>query len=225
MGGEHSVLVLEDLSHARWRAPVSVDDVEKFSTAADEIANIDVPSEIPPVDLDNWKWHSAWSGFVADSSKLIASGLVDQQWLDQYLAKAAAIESKVDIRGDSLAHGDLWLQNWCRTGDRGAVWVDWSGACRANSLLNRAWGECGIRAAGGPKSIVFPKNDDEPAWAMWMCGRTLSFAAEWHTDPRPRLVETLMREAAAALDWMSEACDLPRPLSSDAAIVHAAWRP
>jgi hypothetical protein len=165
-----------------------------------------------------------WTRFARDSKALFDSGIVDSAWFAAHIDELVALEAQVDITGNGLVHGDTWRQNWC-IADRGAVLVDWSGAARGNPLLNRAWAECAIRATSGPNNIVFPADSDEPVWATWMCGRALGFVVDVMDDPRPRLVETVLREAAASIDWMCNTLGIDRPTIAPRAQVDSAWRP
>lgn len=118
-------------------------------------------------------------------------------------------------------HGDLWLQNWCRTG-RGAVFVDWSGSHRGNPLVTRAWAEGGVRAAAGPAGIVLPPG--RPEWAAWLAGQAAFFLTLVpHT--MPRLVETQRREALATLRWACDEIGLPHPDPGPVFAALGPWRP
>lgn len=225
--GVPSLLVLEDLSGARWRTPVTQADAGMLREALDALADLDAPGELPTLDASWDHLRHAWSAFAGERrADLLATGLVDEAWVDRHAEWLTGLERDASLTGSQLVHGDLWMQNWCRVDGRGAVLVDWSGACRGNARINHAWGECAVRAAGGPPGIVMdPGADDAPAWAAWMCGRALDFAVDVAGDDRARLVETVRREAAAAIDWACEACDLPRPRTAERARVDPAWRP
>lgn len=224
--GDLSVLVLEDLSHARWRTPLERPDVQRLADALTQLTAVDVPAGIPDIAPGDDHVRPAWSLFERDGAALVATGLVDADWLDAHALRLAQLEARVELCGSQLVHLDLWLQNWCRLDDRGAVIVDWSGACRGNARINDAWGECAVRAGGGPGGVVLPAGaDDEPQWAAWMCARALDFAVQSANDPRDRLRETILREAAAALAWLVEACDVPMPQLAEHARVDPAWRP
>lgn len=223
--GDVSVLVLEDLSHARWGTPLRRADVERLTSTLEQVASTSPPAAIPALDPTWQHMRAAWQFLAEHGDEVVATGLVDRAWLDANARALARLEMPLDLVGDQLVHGDLWMQNWCRLDDRGAVIVDWSGACRGNARINDAWAECAVRAAGGPAGVAFAPAPDEAAWAAWMCGRALDFAVQSRDDPRPRLVETIRREAAAALVWLCAACELPMPQVAEHARVDPAWRP
>ncbi|MFN0130592.1 MAG: hypothetical protein ACKV19_28355 [Verrucomicrobiales bacterium] len=225
--GEPELIVLEDLSQARWNPPVTARDAAALRAALDQLAEAPAPAALRVLDPMERHMRHAWNAFAStERDAVLATGLVDEGWLDAHGAALARIEQGARLDGDRLVHGDLWMQNWCRVDGRGAVIVDWSCASRANARINQAWAECAVRAAGGPGGVVLPAGAaDEPAWAAWMCGRALDYAVGVHNEPRERLVETVRREAAAALEWLCQACDWPIPRIAPHVRVNRAWRP
>lgn len=208
------VLVIEDLSNARWGTPLTEADCDLLSAAFDELSSIAAPEGLRPVSLT-----PRWAALAAEPERLLRIGLVDEPWLRHLPALVAA--DVADVRGDRLVHRDLWLQNWCRA-DRGAVIVDWYNAGPANPMLMRAWGEAGIRAAGGPPGRVCR---DAPEWATLMAGLAAWFLSEDGPDTDPRLIETERREAWATLRWACDELDLPHPTPSEAFTRLGPWRP
>ena len=210
------VLVIEDLSGARWGTPVTEADCDALSAAFDELRGVGAPDGIKPVTLT-----PRWADLAAEPERLLRIGLVsDPAWLRHLDALVAA--DTADLAGDRLVHRDLWLQNWCRAGSRGAVIVDWYGACAANPMLMRAWGEAGIRAAAGPHGRVL---SGEPAWAVAMAGFAAWFLSEDGPDTDPRLIETERREALATLRWACDELDLPYPEPGEELASLGPWRP
>lgn len=225
--GEPELIVLEDLSQARWTPPVTARDASMLRAALDQLAEAPGPATLRVLDPMGRHMRQAWNAFAStERDAVLATGFVDEGWLDAHGAALAQIEQGARLDGDRLVHGDLWMQNWCRVDGRGAVIVDWSCASRANERINRAWAECAVRAAGGPGGIVLPAGaPDEPEWSAYMCGRALDYAVSVQDEPRDRLVETVRREAAAAIAWLCQACDLPMPRIAPHARVDPAWRP
>jgi hypothetical protein len=216
-GGEDvpRVLVTEDLSGARWGAPVTAADAGLLGDAFDALAGVPAPAGLAPVTFE-----PGWARFARDPAPLLATGLVDAGWLDRHLPALAAAEATVDTAGDRLVHLDLWLQNWCRAA-RGAVLVDWAGAAAADPLLMRAWAEAGVRAAGGPPGLVLR---GEPGWAAWAAGIAGSFLSE-NAGTYVRLLETERREALATLRWACAELGLPEPAVSPPFAALPTWRP
>ena len=138
------------------------------------------------------------------------------------LPDLVAAESPIDLAGDGLVHGDLFLQNWCRA-DRGAVIVDWARPWRGNGAFCVAWGEAGVRAAGGPAGVVLPPGS--ASWAAFVAGQIVWFLLDHDGPVQPRLGESERREAFAALCWAADELDLPRPEPAPGFLPHGPWRP
>lgn len=209
------VIVIEDLSSARWGTPVTEADCDALSAAFDELLGVRAPDGIGPVTLT-----PRWADIAAEPDRLLRIGLADEAWL-RHLPVLVEADATVDLAGDRLVHRDLWLQNWCRA-ERGAVIVDWYGAVAANPMLMRAWGEAGIRAAAGPQGRVLK---GEPGWAAAMAGFAAWFLSEDPPDTDPRLVETERREAWATLRWACDELDLPYPEPGPQLRDLGPWRP
>jgi hypothetical protein len=212
-----SVLVIEDLSRARWGAPLEARDAELLRDALLALADVKALAGLPALELRH-----RWRMLATDPSALSASGLVDETWFSRCAPELISAEAATDVAGDRLVHGDLFLQNWCRA-DRGAVIVDWAHPWRGNGHFSLAWGEAGVRAAGGPGGVVVAPGC--AAWAAFIAGQIV-----WdHVDHRglvhPRLAESERREAYAALCWAADELDLPRPRPAPGYLPRGGWRP
>jgi len=200
--GPPAVLVTEDLSNARWGAPVTAADAAALRTALDGLGELPAPDGLGAIDTG-----PGWTAFADDRAPLVATGLVDDAWAERHLPALTPAAAAAGRSGDRLAHLDVWLQNWCRT-ERGVVLVDWAGCGAGNPLAMRAWGEAAVRAAGGPQGIVL---DAHPEWAAWMAGNAAFYLSRVGPDTAPRLAETERREAVATLRWACEELGLPVP--------------
>jgi len=214
-GGD--VLVIEDLSHARWGAPVTEEDCDLLLAAFDELADVRAPEGLEPVSFGSPRW----ADLAAAPERLLATGLADEPWLSAHLPDLVAAD-RAALAGDRLVHRDLWLQNWCRVPGRGAVIVDWAGAVAAEHLLMRAWGEASVRAAAGPPGRIVR---DAPEWSALMSGLAAGFLTEDLPETMPRLVETLRREAWATLRWACDDLGLPYPEPGPEITELGPWRP
>ncbi|MCZ4496323.1 MAG: phosphotransferase, partial [Thermoleophilia bacterium] len=186
------------------------------------------PEGVEVLDDSHQLASTTWTQLADDPTPLLATGIADEAWCDRAVARLAAASQRVDIAGDHLVHGDLWRQNWCTAADRGAVLVDWTGAARGNPLVNAAWGECGVRACGGPGGIVFPAGHREHGpWSAWMSGLAVGFLLHRYAERArtPRLHETQLREAIAGLAWASETLGIDAPTPAADVLPAGPWRP
>lgn len=225
--GVPAVLVLEDLADAAWGAPLDDDAVDALDRALAQIEAVESPLAARCANPGSWP--TPWAALVDDAAPLVASGIVDAAWAELALSALLEAAGRVDPCGDGLVHGDLWLQNWCRA-SRGAVLVDWTGARLGNPAINRAWGECGVRAAGGPAGrICRTGREDTAAWSAWMAGQAAAFhvgtLAREGPALRPRLVETERRELLAALAWTCDELGLAHPQPDPSVVPPPHWRP
>ncbi len=223
-----NVLVVDDLSGASWGTPVDEIRARQLRDALDTVATTTPPGELDALPaIDPWPG-CGWQQLLERPAPLVARGLVDDAWLAQHGHELRTAAETIDCSGQGLVHGDLWLQNWCSTPD-GARLVDWTGAAIGNPRLNHAWGECGVRAAGGPSSLVLGADDpDHDGWAAWMCGLACSFVAfdDFDRAEHRRLHLTQLREAAAALEWVCEALDIELPGTlRETAVAAGPWQP
>ncbi|MCW2925207.1 MAG: hypothetical protein JWM98_2611 [Thermoleophilia bacterium] len=224
-----TLLVTESLGAASWGAPVDDVQARALRAALDDVAQATPPVGITPIPAERRLHARTWAELAADPAPLVESGLVDQAWCDASLTPLAEAAARADVAGTTLVHGDLWRQNWCWAGpERGAVLVDWTGAALGDPMVNLAWGECGVRACGGPPGLVVerahPRHDE---WCAWMTGLAVRFALDdWaHRHVAPRLHETQLREALAALAWACETFSLPDPGTDSAMVPPGPWRP
>jgi hypothetical protein len=214
-----SVLVIEDLSTARWGTPLDARDASLLRDALEEMAARPVLDWLDPEPELKGRWTS---DLAAAPARLAESGLVDGRWLAHAMPDLLAAESSVDLDGDRLLHPDLFVQNWCRAG-RGAVLVDWEHPCRGNPVFNLAWGELGVRCAGGPAGSVLAAG--QPGWAAYMAGLVAWFLLDHDEPPSPRLTETERREAYVGMCWAADEPGLARPVPAPGFLPAGPWRP
>lgn len=225
-GGDDSptVLVLEDLSDARWGTPVTPADARSLRDALETLASRPAPWGLDPL-APHATHDRGWRHVDPEAAERV--GIAPAAWIERHRDVLVAASDTVDVSGDSLVHDDLWLQNWCRA-ERGAVLVDWAGAALGNARLNHAWGEAGIRASGGPAGIVLGAGEgDHDGWAAYMAGLATSFLVgdEQHAEAMPRLHATQAREAIACITWACDALEIERPPIAPVFASLGPWEP
>jgi hypothetical protein len=203
LGIGHDVLVLEDLSRARWPPPYA-DDGERLLEAV-EAVNATAPPPLPALPPTS----ARWSSVAGRAEGLLTLGLCDEDWLGLALPALAEAEARAELDGDGLVHADLYSGNVCFAG-RGPVLVDWGCARRGSATVDTAlaagsiWVEDGIRLPLRDESALAAL-----ATGIWAEG-LLSPLPET-IDPASALVADLASDLRAGLVWAADAVGLPPP--------------
>ena len=201
------VLVLEDLSEARWPPPYP-DDVTPLFDALNRLAEVEPP---PAIALLERGEEPRWEQVGRDPEAFLRLGLCSREWLEGSLAALVEAERGAVIAGDRLVHNDLYSGNLCFAGDR-AVLVDWAVARRGDPLLDRAFAVLSVRVEGGRlPPLEFP---GEASFAALLSG----LGAVEAPLPLPDWAEsgsTLRQDQAGdlrhSLAWAAETLGLPPP--------------
>lgn len=213
--GSIRVLVTEDLSSARWGIPLDDNDASMLGDALGQIGLVAPPAGLPALPVQRQWQHPI--------ERIAAWGLASHAWLERHLPPLSEAAQRADPTGSQLVHADVFVQNWCRA-ERGAVLVDWAGCGIGNVMVSRAWGEAGVRAAGGPAGIVV-EHGRAPEWAAWIAGQFVDNHLG-HTMPAPeRLAETERREAIAALAWACDELQIEHATHAPGFMPAGSWRP
>jgi len=197
------VVLLEDLSHARWPPPYPADVTPLFAALAE------VAAASPPPQLRHLEHESRWQAVAADPSPLLALGLCSREWLERALPALQGAEGRVPQSGAGLVHYDVWAGNLCFA-ERGAVLVDWAEAHIGNPRIDVAFALLSLRVEGASPPAV----DDEQALAAYVTGALATDAPkplpEW-ANPGSTLREDQRADLAVALHWTAQQLGLPPP--------------
>ena len=120
--GDRPVLLLEDLTDARWPPPWRPGDEEIVLAALEELHAATPPPGLPGAGDE---FADSWPEVMRDPVPLLGLGLVSDVWLDRNLATFAAASQRAQIAGDSVAHRDIRSDNSCFTEVRTRC-VDWT---------------------------------------------------------------------------------------------------
>jgi hypothetical protein len=198
----HPLLVLEDLSAARWPPPWDARMVDLVLHGIDDIHAGD--GDVPRFAEDA----SGWAEVARDRAPLLALGLADPGWVDRALPRLVAAEAACVTAGDALCHFDLRSDNLCVVRDR-AVFIDWACACRADPRLDVGFWLPSLAAEGGPPpDAILP---DAPEIAAWVSGFFAARAGQPMIPDAPRVREVQRRQLVTALPWVARALGLPPP--------------
>lgn len=206
-GGEVPILVLEDLSAARWPPPWSRETVDRVMHTLAEVACTRPPQGLP--ELESLRAAlSGWTVVAAGPRPFLSLRLCSEDWLEIALPELVRAESEAVLAGDRLVHLDVRSDNICFAADR-TMLIDWNWACRGNPRADVAAWLPSLHAEGGPPpEELLP---DEPEHAALISGYFASNAGLPPPETGPRVREGQLRALRTALPWAARALSLPHP--------------
>ena len=208
-GGDEPILVLENLSHADWPPPWSVDRVRRVLDTIAEIGRQPIPDAAKPVDAD---WVSrGWHRVAEDPEPFLSLGICSSAWLDRALPTLLAAAESAQLKGDQLLHLDVRSDNLCFDGDR-TLFVDWNHACVGNPEVDRTFLIPSMVSEGGPAP------EEVGSFAPEMVAVVSGFFAGEAGLPQipgaPGIRAVQRAQLEAALPWAIRALGLPAGFSS-----------
>jgi hypothetical protein len=146
--GDAFVLVLADLSQARW-PPVWDDSLIEQAFASLDKVHAATATGIPQgqqSDLDAWP---NWGAVLEASDRVCDATGLTRDWLATHAGALRDLASSARVGGATFVHGDTHAGNVCSVGER-ALWVDWSSAHLGDPAEDFALLATSIAADGGP---------------------------------------------------------------------------
>jgi hypothetical protein len=204
--GPVPVLVLEDLSDARWPPPWRRGQVEHVLNVLADVASTPCPTWATPIGelgiFDGWS-------LVADDPKpFLRLGLVSGDWLDAALPGLVAAQAPPELEGTAMLHLDVRSDNVCFTPER-ALLVDWNLVSRGNPLFDVAAWLPSLELEGGPSPEAV--RADAGIFATALAGYFCSRAAMADIPDAPRVRRVQLDQATTALPWAARCLGLPAP--------------
>jgi hypothetical protein len=204
---DRPLLILEDLSDARWPPPWEAGDVDRVRETLERVWDAPVPSHLPGAERMSMMFER-WPAMAASPDGFLSLGLGSREWLEtcaQTLADGAASAS---VSGADLLHLDVRSDNMCFAGDR-TVLVDWNWASRGSRELDLAAWLPSLRLEGGPLP-------EEVGGGLGAYAAALSsfFAAQAFLPPpegAPTVRKFQLRQLRIALPWACRELGLPQP--------------
>ena len=196
--GDPPLLVLEDLSEARWPPPWDETAIGDVRTALAELWATPAPEWVPSIAVERQWLLGGWAAVEEDPQPFLTLGLRSAAWLDESLPLLRRAAERAPIEGDSLIHLDVRSDNLCLT-DRGAVLVDWNLVHVANPELDLAAWAPSLHLEGGPSPDTLVPRAPELAAAL-----SGFFAARAGLPPpptAPRVREIQRAQLEVALPW------------------------
>lgn len=208
--GEPPVLILEDLSSARWPSPWSRHDVERVLATLAAVAATPAPQGVPELESLRDTGLAGWSRVAGDPLPFLSLGLCSERWLRDALPALRDAADRADLSGGSLLHSDVRSDNLCFAGDR-TILIDWNFACRGNPRLDVAAWLPSLSAEGGPPPWeIMP---GEPGLAALLAGYFAARAGLPPPQPGSRVRDVQLAQLRVALPWAVRELALP-PLDS-----------
>jgi hypothetical protein len=199
------LLVLEDLSGARWPPPWDEDSVAAVRATLEQVWAVSAPDWIPPV-TDEVEWLlGGWAEIERDPEPFLSAGLCSRRWLQQALRVLREAAETSAIAGNALLHLDVRSDNICLA-ERGAVLVDWNLAHVGNPDLDLAAWLPSLESEGGPQpEELLP---DAPGFAALLAGFFGSRVGLPPPPTAPRVREVQLSQLRTALPWAARALGL-----------------
>jgi hypothetical protein len=205
--GPAPVLLLEDLSDARWPPPWDATLVQRMLDTLEAVAATRCPAWAPSVHHQS-DIFSGWSQVATDPGPFLALGLVTPGWLDAALPELRRHERPAELEGSALLHFDVRSDNMCFTQDR-AVLVDWNWIARGNPLFDVAAWLPSLEQEGGPApEDVRP---EAGLFAAALAGYFCANAGREDIPDAPHVRRIQRQQAMSALPWAARWLGLPPP--------------
>jgi hypothetical protein len=205
---ELPLLVLEDLSGARWPPPWSREDVHAVLGTLAHVRSLHLPGLPSSTSLGELE-AGTWSSLSLHPAAFLALGLCSEAWLRAALPSLiegeAVAKEQMLVGGDTL-HLDVRSDNLCFVNGR-VVLVDWNWVAYGNGEVDIAFWLPSLHSEGGPApEEILP---DAPHWAAAVSGFFASRAGLPFIPNAPRVREVQLSQLKSALPWAQRALRLP----------------
>lgn len=200
------LLVIEDLSAARWPPPWDAESIDAVRATLAQVWATPPPEWVPPI-TDEIEWLlGGWAEIERDPEPFLSAGVCSREWLDTALPPLREAAENAPIAGDALIHLDVRSDNICLAA-RGAVLVDWNLVHVGNPDLDLAAWLPSLAAEGGPRPDQILS--DAGAFASLLAGFFGSRVGLPPPPTAPRVREVQLSQLREALPWAAGELDLP----------------
>ena len=205
---EPPLLVLEDLSGARWPPPWDETSIRSVRATLAAVAATPPPDGLSTVRADEETLLGGWAAIERDPEPFLSLGLCSQEWLARSLPALREAAESAPIDGDALLHLDVRSDNICLTA-RGAILVDWNHACIGNPDLDLAAWLPSLRLEGGPApESMLP---GAAGFAALLAGFFACRAGLPPPETAPHVRAIQLAQAGVALPWAVRELGLSKP--------------
>ena len=207
--GQAPLLLLEDLSDARWPPEWRLGDVDAVLDALTSLQDgSSILGDLPQVEEahPDATLRSNWNQIEADPLPFLSLGLCREPWLQEALPALHEAAEIAPLEGGDILHLDVRSDNLCFKG-RQAVLVDWNHVCRGNRELDIAFWLPSLHSEGGPKPEAITAM--EPGWPAVVSGYFAARAGLPPITQAPMVRDVQLSQLRAALPWAVRALGLP----------------
>lgn len=209
---EHPLLVLEDLSVARWPPPYPADTRPLFDVLL-EVARAPHPDGLERLQDRGPDGATFWERVGDRAPDFLALGLCSPDWLDRALPALAQSERAVTFAGEDLCHLDVFAGNVCFLDGRGPVLVDWATPAIGNAWVDVGFAVVSVLSEGGrlPEGLTLPGGRSIAAFlAGHNAHEVILPHPEW-ARPDASLRADQLGDLRSALPWAASELGLPPP--------------
>jgi len=201
--GVQPILLLEDLSMARWPPPWSAVELDTLWATLDAMREIEPPSWARDIEESEREHLSGWERVSSEDRQFLSLGLTTRAWLDTALPTLVSASGGARLSGTSLVHFDLRSDNICFADGQMKI-VDWNHIGRGNPDIDRVSILLSLHHEGGPEIVP-----DSHGLAALMSGY---FGAQAGLPPIPRapaVRQLQLKQLRVALAWVIRELGLP----------------
>jgi thiamine kinase-like enzyme len=200
------LLVIEDLSLARWPPPWDRRAVDLVLERLEAVNS--TKAELPRFSEAHGALTGGWAAVADDPGPFLSLGLASREWLVRALPRLIEAETDCPMEGEAVTHCDLRSDNICLTA-AGAKIIDWPGACLGNPELDLGAWLPSLCFEGGPApEDLLP---DAPQVAAWVCGYFAARAGLPVIPDAPFVRRVQREQLTTALPWVARALKLGDP--------------
>ena len=200
------LLIIEDLSDARWPPPWDAPLVEAVLEQIARLHGMD--ADLPSFSEVHGAMTRGWASVAENPAPFLSLGLAAPEWLTRSLPGLIEAETACPLEGSAPVHFDLRSDNICRA-NSGVKFIDWAAASLGNPRLDLGGWLPSLAFEGGP-----PPDDilpDAPEIAAWVSGYFAARAGLPIIADAPFVRRVQREQLSTALPWAIRALKLSEP--------------
>ena len=206
--GESPVLLLEDLSTARWPPPWTSAAIDAVVGTLRQIQATPPPMSVTGLFGEMFDIREGWLPLRARPDQALALGVFDGRWLDTWGETLERAAGAATLEGGALLHGDVRSDNLCLRDGR-VVLVDWNWACLGAPDLDIAAWLPSLHHEGGPPPWEILPGAAE--LASLLAGFFLEHAGRPAIPQAPHVRQLQLDQGRVALAWACRELEIEPP--------------